>query len=119
MLATLHYAGTMPWWSWIVIWVAVTAVALLLYVLIGIRLFRKFMAVLGEVQSAGSRLSFAPPAPSPVAADSLPAVFLDPAAARRRYEDGKAERKEARRERRVERRHLRGQPRAWRDIPGL
>ncbi|MEB7503439.1 hypothetical protein [Arthrobacter koreensis] len=110
----------MPWWSWILIWVALAAVALLLYVLIGYRVFRKFMAVLREVQSAGARLSFAqapvPPAP---ATEPRAAVFSDPADERRRYDEGKAARKEARRERRVQRRILRGQPRAWRDIPGL
>ncbi|MFZ3418032.1 hypothetical protein [Arthrobacter sp. 3Tela_A] len=110
----------MPWWSWILIWVALTAVALLLYVLIGYRLFRKFMAVLREVQSAGERLSFIPaPVPPAPAADFQAAVFADPEAERIRYEEGKASRKEARRERRVQRRTLRGQPRAWRDIPGL
>ncbi|WP_312179378.1 hypothetical protein [Arthrobacter sp.] len=112
----------MPWWSWILIWVALAAVALLFYVLIGYRLFRQFMAVLKEVEAAGSRLSFTPAAVSAVPGDpgaGLPAIFEDPEAARLRYEGGKAARKEARRERRVERRHLRGQPRAWRDIPGL
>lgn len=111
----------MPWWSWILIWVALTAVALLAYALIGYRLFRRFTAVLGEVQAAGSRLSFRPAAP-PVpeeAGTRGAAVFDDPRAARQRYEDGKAARKEARRERRVQRRRLRGQPRAWRDLPGL
>lgn len=112
----------MPWWSWILIWVALTAVALLCYALIGYRLFRRFMAILSEVQAAGSRLSFtstAAPAIPEGTRSSGPAIFEDPAAARRRYEDGKAARKEARRERRVERRRLRGQPRAWRDVPGL
>ncbi|MGW9405009.1 hypothetical protein ACWGQ2_13705 [Arthrobacter sp. NPDC055585] len=110
----------MPWWSWILIWVALTAVALLLYVLIGYRLFRKFMAVLREVQSAGERLSFiTAPVPPAEAGRFQPAVFADPEAERRRYDEGKASRKEARRERRVQRRILRGQPRAWRDIPGL
>jgi len=112
----------MPWWSWILIWVALTAVALLFYALIGYRIFRRFMAVLSEVQAAGSRLSFTP-APTPAVPEEAgtrgPAIFEDPEAARRRYEDGKAQRKDARRERRVERRRLRGQPRAWRDIPGL
>lgn len=110
----------MPWWSWILIWVALTAVALLLYVLIGYRLFRKFMAVLREVQSTGARLSFAPgPVQPDTSLEFRPAVFEDPAAERRRYDEGKLARKEARRERRVQRRILRGQPRAWRDIPGL
>ena len=102
------------------IWVALTAVALLLYVLIGYRVFRKFMAVLREVQSAGARLSFAPEPVKPASAtESQPAVFADPAAERRRYDEGKAARKDARRERRVQRRIQHGQPRAWRDIPGL
>ena len=110
----------MPWWSWILIWVALTAVALLLYVLIGYRIFRKFMAVLREVQSAGERLSFSSaPVPPAQAAEFRSAVFADPEAERLRYQAGKAARKEARRERRVQRRTLRGQPRAWRDIPGL
>jgi hypothetical protein len=111
----------MPWWSWILIWVALTVVALAFYALIGYRLFRQFMAVLGEVQTAGSRFSFTPAA-SPVlpeGAGAGPAIFENPEAARQRYEDGKAARKDARRERRVERRRLREQPRAWRDIPGL
>ena len=110
----------MPWWSWILIWVALTVVALAFYALIGYRLFRQFMAVLGEVQTAGSRFSFTPAA-SPVlpGAGAGPAIFDNPEAARQRYEDGKAARKDARRERRVERRRLREQPRAWRDIPGL
>lgn len=110
----------MPWWSWILIWVVLTAVALLLYVLIGYRLFRKFMAVLSEVQAAGSRLSFIS-ATAPAAPEKAfqPAVFADPEEERRRYDEGKAVRKDARRERRVQRRIQHGQPRAWRDIPGL
>ena len=46
----------MPWWSWILIWVALVALSLLFYVLLGIRLFRQFMATMKDLAAKKPQL---------------------------------------------------------------
>ena len=53
----------MPWWSWIVIWIALVALSLLFFVVLGARLFRQFMATVKELEAAGERFSAFPLAP--------------------------------------------------------
>ncbi|MGX9900878.1 hypothetical protein ACW0JT_15225 [Arthrobacter sp. SA17] len=127
----------MPWWSWILLWVALVALSLLFYAFLGFRLFRQIMATLKELGEAGSRLGqsgsrsgssltdLEPDAGSEDGQDpgrlrqSLPpglAVFASPEQTRLEYHAGKASRQESRRARRVQRKADRGQPQRLRDI---
>jgi len=113
----------MPWWSWILLWVALIAVSLLCYVLLGIRLFRKIMATLRELSAAGAklgRLSVPPESVEDNAVAHRPApgsaVFASPEQMRHDYFAAKASRRELRRQRRVKRKAERGQPQSLHDI---
>lgn len=118
----------MPWWSWVLIWVSLLACTLLVLVLGAVHLVRKGLALMRETGESLGRLSpDARPGQSPgEAADdggaplsaAVPgsAVFADPAVVRREYAEGREHRRAARRDRRVERRRLRGQPQSLRDL---
>ena len=120
----------MPWWSWIVIWIALVALSLLFFVVLGVRLFRKFMATVKELGEAGERFSSFPAADppavissdAPAAADTgAPpqpgsAVFASPVQLGHEYRASKAGRRETRRRRRVQRKLDRGQPQRLHDI---
>jgi hypothetical protein len=111
----------MPWWSWILIWIALVAVSLLFYVLLGIRLFRQFMATLKDLGAAGERLGhFSPTSlPAQPAQPSTPqgaAVFASPVQMRHDYHTSKSARREDRRLRRVQRRTDRGQRQSLGDL---
>lgn len=112
----------MPWWSWILLWVSLVALALLFYVLMGIRLFRQFMATMADLSTAGERLGRLEPldpeteVADPGAAPPGSAVFASPAAMRHDYEASKAVRTDARRQRRVQRKTDRGQPQRLKDL---
>jgi hypothetical protein len=114
----------MPWWSWIVIWIALVALSLLFFVVLGVRLFRQFMTTTKELGEAGERFGNLPSAaPDPETAEPaalapLPgsAVFASPALVRDDYDAAKAARREARRLRRVQRKRDRGQPQRLHDI---
>jgi hypothetical protein len=126
----------MPWWTWILIWIALIALSLLFYLVLGIRLFRKFMVTVRELGAAGEKLGHLPEA-SPVPLDAgaseatddpdgdaaFPrhlapgaAVFASPHRMRHDYRASKASRAEARRQRRIRRKAGRGQPQRLRDI---
>ncbi|MCC3271468.1 hypothetical protein MUK71_08870 [Arthrobacter zhangbolii] len=111
----------MPWWSWILIWLALAAGAAAFYALIGYRLFQRFLGILREFETASAKLSFSVPetVSSTVVEEGGGGIFMEPATARTSYEAGKAARRDARRQRRIERRTAKGQPRAWRDLPDL
>jgi pyruvate/2-oxoglutarate dehydrogenase complex dihydrolipoamide acyltransferase (E2) component len=122
-----------PWWSWILIWVALGACALVVLLLGALYLFRKVAAL---VRGAGEALEQVTVRTGPemagVVADGAPsvhgdgpaapaarpgsAVFADPARMRREYEDGRERRRLARRDRRVARRRERGQMQSLRDL---
>jgi hypothetical protein len=112
----------MPWWSWILIWVALVSLSLLFYVLLGIRLFRQFMATVKDLGAAGEKLGQLAPLPGPVdppAPGTAPpgsAVFASPARMRHDYEASTSARREERRRRRVQRKADRGQPQALGDL---
>jgi hypothetical protein len=115
----------MPWWSWIVIWIALVALSLLFFVVLGVRLFRQFMTTLKELGEAGDRFSRLPsttlsPIPAEPGASATPvpgsAVFAPPARIRHEYHAAKSARREARRLRRVQRKADRGQPQRLHDI---
>ena len=113
----------MPWWSWILIWIALVAVSLLFYVLLGIRLYRQITAVLKDLGAAGSKLGHLAPAtpatgglqPS-TAVEPGAAIFASPAQMRHDYDASKSSRRENRRKRRVQRKSDRGQPQSLRDL---
>ena len=128
----------MPWWSWIVIWIALVALSLLFFVVLGARLFRKFMATVKELGEAGERFSTFPSAAA-ASADSADgpgaviaradgaagteptaepgsAVFASPIQMGHDYRAAKFARQEARRRRRVQRKLDRGQPQRLHDI---
>ena len=117
----------MPWWSWIVIWIALVALSLLFFVVLGVRLFRQFMTTMKELGAAGERFSSFPSAaagPPGSAVESVPgpqlepgaAVFAEPAPLRHEYHASKLARQDSRRLRRIRRKQDRGQPQVLRDI---
>lgn len=124
----------MPWWSWIVIWIALVALSLLFFGVLGLRLYRQATTTLEELTEAAERFSqvpsFADPgsghtaadADAPGGADAAPrpepgsAVFASPARMRHDYHASKFSRQNARRLRRIQRKKDRGQPQALRDI---
>ncbi|KQQ85296.1 MULTISPECIES: hypothetical protein [Micrococcaceae] len=115
----------MPWWFWILLWVALVAVSLLFYFVLGVRLFRKFMATVKDLGAAGDKLGHVGPlhgADLQDRQDSMgrpaagSAVFASPADMRHDYEASKSSRREERRLRRVQRKKDRGQPQALTDL---
>jgi len=124
----------MPWWSWILIWIALVALSLLFFGVLGLRLYRQATTTLRELSEAADRFSHVPspadPGSGPAAADAddpggadatarpAPgdAVFASPARMRHDYHASKFARQDARRLRRIQRRKDRGQPQALRDI---
>jgi hypothetical protein len=126
----------MPWWSWIVIWIALIALSLLFIGVLGVRLFRQFMATTKELGQAAERFSTVGSVPATsgsavvqagaVGSDSgagagpqaepESAVFAAPEVMRHNYQASKLARQEARRARRIRRKAERGQPQALRDI---
>jgi hypothetical protein len=125
----------MPWWSWIVIWIALVALSLLFFVVLGVRLFRVFMTTARELGDAAERFSRFPSGPDAGGEDAggvdsgadpgtasgarpFPgsAVFASPDEVRHDYRTSKIARQEARRLRRVQRKADRGQPQSLRDI---
>ncbi len=102
---------------------ALIAVSLLCYLLLGIRLFRKIMGTLHELSAAGAKLGHLPAAPEPLEDDAGTrrpvagsAVFASPEQMRHDYFAAKASRQELRRQRRVKRKAERGQPQSLHDI---
>ena len=124
----------MPWWSWILIWIALVSLSLLFYGVLGLRLYRQATTTLRELSEAADRFSHVPsladPGSGPAAADfdapggadaaprPVPgdAVFASPAGMRHDYHASKFSRQNARRLRRIQRKKDRGQPQALRDI---
>ncbi|MEV7604354.1 hypothetical protein AB0N65_02810 [Paenarthrobacter sp. NPDC089322] len=113
----------MPWWFWVLLWIALIALSLLLHVTLGYRLFRKFMATVHDLGDAGKRFSnFAPggetsDVEAPVnTAEPGSAIFASPEQMRHDYLTAKAFRQEVRRQKRVQRKAERGQPQSLHDI---
>lgn len=121
------------------IWIALVALSLLFFVVLGVRLYRKFMAAAKELGEAGERFSAVPSGPGTLGsanvhvgrvgsdgdvagAGSSPmpepgsAVFASPVQMGHDYRASKFARQEARRRRRVQRKTDRGQPQRLRDI---
>ena len=119
----------MPWWSWIVIWVALIALALLYVVLLGLKVWRDATRTMRTFEETSARLGAyqrastseweakQPPAPERPAPGS--AVFASPEQMKDDYLAAKEERRLARLQRRVARRKERGQLQSLRDIRAL
>ncbi|MHA7156157.1 hypothetical protein [Arthrobacter sp. TMN-50] len=110
----------MPWWMWIVIWVALLALTLLVLAALGYHLFRKVKALLRDVEHATDAIdrSTSPAAgPEQPTRGSTVAVFRDPGTVRDEVHEAKALRVASRRERRIHRRVERGQPVSLKDLP--
>jgi hypothetical protein len=105
------------------------SLSLLFFLVMGVRLFRQFMATVKELGEAGDKLTSlpVPAAASAGAAVASPgsavvgvapgtAPFTSPHQMRHDYHASKEARREARRQRRVRRKAERGQPQSLRDI---
>jgi hypothetical protein len=115
----------MPWWSWIVIWIALVALSLLYVVLLGIKVWRDFRTTAKSLEASGNRLrKHARARRAELEAQLAPAmprsqgvaVFASPEQMKDDYTAAKAARVSQRRRRRVARRAERGQPQSLRDI---
>jgi hypothetical protein len=109
--------------------VALVSLSLLVFVLMGVRLFRPFMATVKELGEAGDKLTRLP-VPATASAGAMEAApdsdvigvapgtapFASPHQMRHDYHASKEARREARRQRRVRRKAERGQPQSLRDI---
>ena len=112
----------MPWWSWIVIWIALAALAALFLAYIGYRLFKLVTAVYREFSRASDAIAAGmatgegalPEHPAPL---HVSAAFRDPAAVRAENGLLRETRLTARRQRRIRRRATRGQPQMLGDLP--
>ena len=115
----------LPWWFWVLLWTVLALATLLFLVLAGIGLFRGFMALAHEAGEAmdrtGSAMDADPanhdyPEPADRAPAGVAALFQDPDATRQGYDAGKLRRATARRNTRVQRKALRGQPQRVSDL---
>ncbi len=129
----------MPWWSWIVIWIALIALSLLYVLLLGIRTWRGLSATVDAFHHASEALArYRDGAEKKLSTgDSIAdgddgtqgtargaatsrrpggAVFASPEQMRDEYTAAKAERVSRHRRVRVARRSERGQLQSWRDI---
>lgn len=108
----------MPLWFWILLWVALCALALVFIALLGWRLIRQFMRTLHEFEAAADRLGSGLQAEQPATEPHEPelAIFADPEVLKEEFALGKAQRREQRRQRRVARRTARGQRQSLRDL---
>ncbi|MBG6218269.1 hypothetical protein IWX75_002750 [Arthrobacter sp. CAN_A6] len=120
----------MPWWSWIVIWVALLALTALFILFLGFRVFRGAMSTLREFEGAADRLQVNSGRTMTDNDDKdghgdagesafLPAVFSTPEAVRTANALGRTGRVGRRRATRVRLRAERNQPQLLRDMPHL
>ncbi|MCZ2404169.1 hypothetical protein IV498_13515 [Paenarthrobacter sp. Z7-10] len=118
----------MPWWSWIVIWIALAALSLAYVLLLGIRVWRGFSAMLKSFEDTGNQLEEYRDRRAAELAEELDhaqpdqhrplpgaAVFASPQRLREDYAVSKAARQSERRRQRVHRRAVRGQRQSLRD----
>lgn len=93
----------MPWWSWVLIW---TGLVILLLVVLGLAawwLFRKFLALLGDVATLADRASLIDPSQAELVRPQL-AVLAEVSAVRAREDARRAHRTQRRESRRAARR---------------
>ena len=119
----------MPWWSWILIWVALIALSLLFIVLLGFRLWRGVVALTRTFnQVSDERTAFWDSSLRKATQEhvtdgrtAMPgsAVFAPPEKMKDDYLAAKEERRFVRLQRRVARRKERGQLQSLRDIEAL
>ena len=110
----------MEWWTWILLWLALAALALLFLGYLAWRIFRGFTALMDDAGRASELL--APGFDGQEARNAPPAqtaAFRSPAEVRTENAVASRARKWQRLERRVRRRSVRGQPQLLRDMPHL
>lgn len=115
----------MPWWFWIVLWIALVALSLAYVLLLGIKVWRDLTATTKFFHEAGSRLGryrsekaaeLEAGRPLATRAAQGAAVFASPEQMKDDYTAAKAARVAQRRRRRMASRAERGQPQSLRDI---
>lgn len=115
----------LPWWFWVLLWAVLILATVLVAVLAGFRLFKRGMAVVEDLGTAADQLSTGLSQPGTVVEytanprrypHGTDATHGDPEEIRTLRATGKAERIEARRVRRVNRRAARGQAQNMRDL---
>ncbi|WP_104110465.1 hypothetical protein [Arthrobacter sp. N199823] len=119
----------MPWWSWILIWIALAALSLLFVAFLGFRLWRgaaALMRTFSDVSAERANYWDASLERATVQHVTEPrnvvpgaAVFATPEEMKHDYLAAKEERRFARLQRRVARRKERGQLQSLRDIEAL
>ncbi|WP_162149094.1 hypothetical protein [Arthrobacter sp. H41] len=120
----------MPWWSWIVIWVALLALTALFILFLGFRVFRGAMSTLREFEVAADRVQVntgrtvvdsddESDADGAGESTLVPAVFSTPDEVRATNARGRTQRIGRRRAARVRLRAERNQPQLLRDMPHL
>lgn len=110
----------MEWWTWILLWLALAALALLFLGYLAWRIFRGFTALMDDVGRASELLDPESGGPEPRnAPPAQTAVFRSPAVVRAENAVASRARKWQRLERRVRRRSDRRQPQLLRDMPHL
>lgn len=119
----------MPWWSWILIWIAVVALSLLFIVFLGLKVWRGVSATMRTFNDVSEeRASYwdrslerasVQHAAQPRTVIPGSAVFATPEKMKDDYLAAKEERRFARLQRRVARRKERGQLQSLRDIDAL
>ena len=90
----------MPWWSWLLIWSALTLGCLALLVLSGVRLYRKSLDALRALEILGDQVAALNADSTPKPEQFRPAVFTDLAVLRLEVEQRDAERRHRRQVRR-------------------
>lgn len=110
----------MEWWTWILLWLALAALALIFLGFLAWRIFRGFTGVMDELGRASESLAPDYAAETdPVPRRTPLAIFRTPGAVRAENFREARLRQWQRLERRVRRRSLRGQPQRLRDLPHL
>ncbi|ALE92139.1 hypothetical protein AOC05_07005 [Arthrobacter alpinus] len=119
----------MPWWSWILIWVALVALALLFVTALGFKLWREASLTMRSMTAVSEQLTQRWETNSQAFQESYvteernvvpgSAVFATPEQMKDDYLAAKEERRFARLQRRVARRKERGQLQSLRDIEAL
>ncbi|MHA7269081.1 hypothetical protein [Arthrobacter sp. HLT1-20] len=119
----------MPWWSWILLWIALIALSLLFMAFLGLKLWRQASATMRTFTDAGDeRAAYWEQQLAKAAVEHVTeertvvpgsAVFASPEKMKDDYLATKEERRFARLQRRVARRKERGQLQSLRDIEAL
>lgn len=97
----------MPWWSWLILWAMLALALHAMFVLIGILLFRKVMALFADLEVLSAQLEILNQSDAIAVDTAVPLAVLQTwgsvAADRARVRSESRERRDARHDARVER----------------